>query len=82
METCIHSRIPQETASAAVSPDEGRVFLLALSKRTGAEDSSGLTRCPSCGTMATLSSSYCWSCGDPMTVSEDRFAEDDWYSWV
>jgi predicted amidophosphoribosyltransferase len=66
----------------AVSPEEERVFLLALSKRPGVEESNGLTRCPSCGTMATLSSSYCWACGDPMTASEDRFAEDDSYSWV
>jgi hypothetical protein len=80
--TCIHSMIPQGTASAAVSPEEDRIFLLALSRKPGAEESSDLTRCPSCGTMATVSSSYCWSCGDPMTVSEDRFAEDDSYSWV
>jgi hypothetical protein len=78
----IHSGIPQGTASAVVSPDEGRIFLLALSRQSGSEESSDLTRCPSCGTMATVSSSYCWSCGDPMTGSEDRFAEDDWYSWV
>jgi hypothetical protein len=79
---CIHSMIPQGTASAAFSPDEDRIFLLALARRPRTEESSDLTRCPSCGTMATVSSSYCWSCGDPMTGSEDRFAEDDWYSWV
>ena len=65
-----------------VSPDDDRVFLLALSTKPSTEDSSALTRCPSCGTMATAASSYCWSCGDPMTSFEDRFSEDDWYSWV
>ena len=68
--------------SAGVSPNEDRVFLLALSRHSGSEESSALTRCPSCGTLTTASSSYCGSCGDPMSTADDMFAQDDWYSWV
>jgi hypothetical protein len=69
--------------SAGVSPNEDRVFLLALSQHSGAvEESNALTRCPSCGTLTTAASSYCGSCGDPMTSAEDMFAQDDWYSWA
>ena len=81
MTTAIYSRIPRRTTSADTSPDEDRIFLLALNQRT-ADESSALTNCPSCGTVATASSSYCWACGDPMTSSDDQFADDDWYSWA
>lgn len=46
------------------------------------DDSTSLTRCPSCGCLTTIASSYCGSCGDPLTAAEDSFAQDHWYSWA